>query len=72
MTQMIHKRSTTLELSVNIFYWFHGANLTLSSDVDQGTEHDLHGRPLAYPCILFFFKLTMYNCRLIIAFSALI
>ena len=37
---MIHKRSTALERSVEIFYWeglnrFHGANLTLSSDVDQ-------------------------------------
>ena len=45
---MIHKRSTALERSVKIFYWlknillgglnrFHGANLTLSSDVDQDT-----------------------------------
>ena len=31
---MIHKRSTALEWSANPF---HGANLTLSSDVDQDT-----------------------------------
>ena len=38
---MIHKRSTTLEQTVNILLAdlnrFHSANLTLSSDVDQAT-----------------------------------
>ena len=38
---MIHKRSTTLERSVKYLLEglnrFHGANLTLSSDVDQDT-----------------------------------
>ena len=39
---MIHKRSTTLERSVgNILLaglnWFHNANLTITSDVDQDT-----------------------------------
>ena len=41
-TQMIHKRSTALERSLkNILLeglnWFHGVNLTISSDVDQDT-----------------------------------
>ena len=32
--------------------WFHGANLTLSSDVGQDTQmFDLHERPPAYRCI---------------------
>ena len=39
---MIHKRSAALERSVNILLeglnQFHGANLTLRSDVDQATE----------------------------------
>ena len=34
---MIHKRSSALERSVEGLNWFHGANLTLSSDVDQYT-----------------------------------
>ena len=39
---MIHKRSTALKRSVKIILLeglnqFHGANLTLSSDVDQDT-----------------------------------
>ena len=38
---MIHKRSTTLEQSLNNLQeglnLFHGANLTLNSDVDQDT-----------------------------------
>ena len=43
-TEKIHKRSTALERSENILLgwggglnWFHGANLTLNSDVDQDT-----------------------------------
>ena len=40
---MIHKRSAALERSVkNILLeglnWFHGANLTLNSDVDQDMD----------------------------------
>ena len=35
------------------FNQFHGANLTLSSDVDQNTlMFGLHERPLTYPCII--------------------
>ena len=59
-TQMILKRSTALERSVKISNWegglnrFHGANLTLSSDVDQETYmFGLHERPLAYQCSWF-------------------
>ena len=41
IAQIIHKRSTILELSYKYFTgwpnWFHGASLTLSSDVDQDT-----------------------------------
>ena len=59
---MIHKRSTVLErtfkVSKNILLEglnrFHGANLTLSSDMDQDTEmFGLHEKPLTYPCIIF-------------------
>ena len=33
--------------------WFHGANLILSSDVDQDKYMSrLHERPLAYQCII--------------------
>ena len=51
-TQNIHKRSTTLERSVNILpeviNQFHGANLALNSDVGQKTfgkvtKHNKHG-----------------------------
>ena len=54
---MTHKRSTALEWSVNIllegFDQFHGANLFFSSDVDQDTYmFGLHERPLTYPCII--------------------
>ena len=41
---MIHKRSPALELSVKLFLIleglnrFHGANLTLNSDVDQDID----------------------------------
>ena len=49
---MLHERSTVLEWSVIIFlleglHRFHGANLTLNSDVDQDTQiFGLHERPL--------------------------
>ena len=55
---MIHKSSTALERSVinNLLKGlkrFHGANLILSSDVDQDTYmFGLHERPLAYQCII--------------------
>ena len=57
ITKMIHKRGTALEQSVKYFTGalngFHGANLTLSSDVNQDTEmFGLHERPLTYPCII--------------------
>ena len=38
---------------LNGLNWFHGANLILSSDVDQDTEiSHLHEDPLTYPCII--------------------
>ena len=58
LTQTIHKRSTALEHSVKIlllegFNRFHGANLTLNSDVDQDTYlFGLHERPPTYQCII--------------------
>ena len=50
---MIHKRSTALGVSKSNLLeglnLFHGANLTLSSDVDQDTQVlGLHERPLTY------------------------
>ena len=43
---MIHKRSTALERSLNIFLEgfnrFHGANLTLNLDVDQDPNLSMH------------------------------
>ena len=55
--QDIHKRSTALERSVKYLLEglnrFHGANLTLSLDVDQDTYmFGLHEKPLFYPCII--------------------
>ena len=54
---MIDKRSTALELQVNFLLEglnrFNGANLTLNSDVDQGTLiFGLHERPLTYQCTI--------------------
>ena len=54
---MIHKRNTVLEWSVKKILeglnLFRGANLTLSSDVDQNIKmFGLHERPLTYPCII--------------------
>ena len=57
-TQKIHKRSTTLERSVEYFTGglkpvSQRANLTLNSDVDQDTYiFGLHKRPLNYQCII--------------------
>ena len=36
-TQMIHKRGTCTALELEGLNWIHGANLTLSSDLDQDT-----------------------------------
>ena len=51
---MIRKRSTALQWSVLLdgLNRFHGANLTLNSDMDQDTHiFGLHERSLIYQCI---------------------
>ena len=55
--QMIHKKYRLGTVSKSILleslYWFHSANLTLSSDVVQDTKmFDLRKRPLAYQYII--------------------
>ena len=46
-------RTVSMNILLKGLNRFHGANLSLSSDVDQDTQMlGLHERPLAYQCII--------------------